>query len=321
MSSSASFSKAPQPAYLAPSNSPIYRDPALLRRVAEATDSRNCTLSFTLSPRSGRAWVVPAGSVCRITTSQGPQVGDLNIWNVHNPRERFWAARTRQIHSSHVKVGDRLWSCLPFLRPLVTVIGDSIGARGSRDEGGGDGKTGYANGGVDEWGGRCHDLLGTRCDPYVNKLLTTTVNEAHEVVAEGQEYDFHCHSNLTRAVLPFGLTEYDVHDVLNVFQVTGLDKDGKYFMQTCPAEKGDYFELLAEVDVLLALSTCPGGDLSAWGWSEGQSMLDCCRPLAVEVFQITDESILQGWTPPTPSNYGGMHGIKVPVGEAEAHMQ
>lgn len=30
--------------------------------------------------------------------------------------------------------------------------------------------------------------------------------------------------------MPFGLTEADVHDVINVFQVTGLNRDGKYFM-------------------------------------------------------------------------------------------
>ena len=52
----------------------------------------------------------------------------------------------------------------------------------------------------------------------VNKLLT------------GEDFDFHCHSNLTRAILPFGLAESDVHDVLNVFQVTALNKDDKYFM-------------------------------------------------------------------------------------------
>jgi uncharacterized protein len=46
----------------------------------------------------------------------------------------------------------------------------------------------------------------------------------------GDDFDFHCHSNLTRAVLPYGLTEFDIHDVLNVFQVTGLNKDGQYFM-------------------------------------------------------------------------------------------
>jgi uncharacterized protein YcgI (DUF1989 family) len=101
--------------------------------------------------------------------------------------------------------------------------------------------------GTSQWGGRIHDLLGTRCDPYVNLLMG------------GQNFDFYCHSNLTRAVVAFGLTELDVHDVLNVFQVTGLDEEGKYFMETCPAGQGDYFEFFAEIDVLCALSTCPGG--------------------------------------------------------------
>src|ERR1019366_5894595 len=59
--------------------------------------------------------------------------------------------------------------------------------------------------GIDEDGAGCHDLLGTRCDPYVNQLLSDTA------------YDFHCHSNFVRAIAPFGLTEFDVHDVINVF--------------------------------------------------------------------------------------------------------
>ena len=42
------------------------------------------------------AWHVPAGHVFRIVTIDGPQVGDLNIWNLHNPRERMWASRSRQ---------------------------------------------------------------------------------------------------------------------------------------------------------------------------------------------------------------------------------
>ena len=45
-----------------------------------------------------------------------------------------------------------------------------------------------------------------------------------------EDFDFHCHSNLTRAIVPYGLAESDVHDVLNVFQVTGLNQDDKYFM-------------------------------------------------------------------------------------------
>ena len=158
--------------------------------------------------------------------------------------------------------------------------------------------------GIDGVEGRVHDLLGTRCDPYVNQMLS------------GDGFDYHCHSNLTRAILPYGLTELDVHDVLNVFQVTGLNKDGKYFMQPCPARPGDYFEFFAEIDVLCALSTCPGGDLSKWGWAKNEGsdpMLECCRPLGVEVYKITDTEILQKWEPPAPSSYKGMHGISLPT--------
>jgi len=85
----------------------------------------------------------------------GPQVGDFNVWNLNNPREHLWSTRTRQLQSSHVSVFDRLWSNLPYLRPLLTVTGDSL-----------------SDYGVDSDGGRVHDLLGTRCDPYVNRMLT-----------------------------------------------------------------------------------------------------------------------------------------------------
>ncbi|KAK5138525.1 hypothetical protein LTR08_000113 [Meristemomyces frigidus] len=142
----------------------------------------------------------------------------------------------------------------------------------------------------------------------------------------GDAYDFHCHSNLTRAVLPFGLTEFDVHDVLNVFQVTSLNAEGKYFMRASPAKKGDYIEFFAEQPLLMALSTCPGGDLSTWGWGEGgggeegekKSMLDCCRPLKVEVFGLKDAKVLEGWKEPQPPAYKGSHGLHVPLGEKTA---
>jgi len=49
-----------------------------------------------------------------------------------------------------------------------------------------------------------------------------------------------------------------VHDVLNVFQVTGLDPVHEiYFMEPSPAKKGDFFEFFAEIDLLCAISTCP----------------------------------------------------------------
>ncbi|PGH16861.1 hypothetical protein AJ79_01505 [Helicocarpus griseus UAMH5409] len=286
----------PPPAYDAPASSPIHASRPLYSRIAATASTpsaRNLEYAATIRPRAGHAWPVRAGQVCRITAPQGAQVGDLNIWNLHNPRERFWAARTRQVHQSHVSVFDRLWSCLPFLRPLVTITADSLASYGGVN-------------GVDEVGGRVHDLLGTRCDPYVNVLLG------------GESEDFHCHSNLTRAVAGWGLNEFDVHDVLNVFQVTGLDEKGRYFMGTSPARKGDYFEFFAEIDVLCALSTCPGGDLSSWGWDGSSEMKDTTKPLGVEVYSLTDpEKVLEGWRAPESPRYLGLHGVKMPERKEE----
>lgn len=108
----------------APAYNKIPIDAKLYTKIAEtgnAKDQRTLVDSFTIPIRSGRAWKVKARQVCRILTPEGPQVGDLNVWNLHNPRERFWAARTRQLQQNHVKVHDRLWSCLPYLRPMITV--------------------------------------------------------------------------------------------------------------------------------------------------------------------------------------------------------
>ncbi|KIJ40172.1 hypothetical protein M422DRAFT_210008 [Sphaerobolus stellatus SS14] len=268
--------------------SPIPINKAFYDKVAN-TEGRKLTESFILPIRSGKAWKVNAAQVFRISTPEGPQVGDLNLWNANDPRERFWASRTRQLQAAHVTTYDRLWSTLPFLRPMTTIVYDSMDKYG-----------------VDHDGGRVHDLLGTRCDPYINKYLT------------GVDRDFHCHSNLVRAVKPFGLSEFDVHDVLNVFQCTGLNNEDKYFMKTCPAIKDTYIEFFAEQDLIVALSTCPGGDLSIRMWGSDDSSkgdvdddpaLACCRPLKVEVFDISEE-VVKDWKPWDIPKYGGKHGLE-----------
>ena len=65
------------------------------------------------------------------------------------------------------------------------------------------------------------------------------------------------------------------------------------------------------------LGTCPGGDLSAWGFGGAEDMLQCCRPLHVQVYRLQDESLLEkvGWKPATVSGYKGGHGVYSPLGE------
>ena len=242
-------------------------------KLAQEVSKRTLCEKYIVPIRTGKAWPVKAGQICRIVLIEGPQVGDFNCWNLHNPREHFWQARTRQFQNSHISTHDRLWSTLPYLRPMLTIINDTIAY------------------GVDEDGARCHDLLGARCDPYLHKLL------------KGENFDYTCHSNLTRAIIPYGLTEFDVHDVLNMFQITGIKNDRNFNKQCKKMKKGDFFEFFAEIDLLCAISTCPNGDFA-----------DNCRPLGVKVYQSASE-LLRGWESPKISNYRGNHGLKLKLDE------
>jgi uncharacterized protein len=278
-----------RPLYEAKPGMPLYVDRAIYAPLGKRTESRKLREHIHVPARSGRAWSVYAGEICRISLPEGSQVADFDLWNLHNPRERFWSGRTKQLHSAHMTAFDRFWSCLPFLRPLATVLDESV------------------HYGIDADGGGCHDLLGTRCDPYVHKLLN------------GDAFDLCCHSNLTRAVIPYGLTEYDIHDNLNMFQVTGLTRDGRYFVKPSPAKKGDYFEFLAEIDLLCAISACPHGDLSVpmWGPNAGDPATTC-RPLAIDLYAVAPE-LLEKWSPASAVDYMGVHGLEYPERAAQRH--
>jgi hypothetical protein len=247
-------------------------------KLTKAQERLAKTHEVMVPPRDARTFRVRAGQVFRITSVEGPQVGDLNLWNAKDLTERFYSGKTRALHGTHVTTGDRLWSSFPTLRPMATIVNDTLGWYG-----------------IDEYGGGVHDVIGTRCDPYTNNLLS------------GGQYHHCCHSNLTRALadetgLPLEEAEGHVHDVLNVFMCTGFTRDtGQYFMKASPVRPGDHIDFLAEIDLLGALSTCPGGDCG----SEHSSDTAACHPLLVEVFDCT---LTDGHQSPPVNGYDRSHG-------------
>jgi len=231
-------------------------------------------------PRDARTFMAPAGHFFRIVSIGGPQVGDLNLWNARDFSERFFSGKTRALHGTHVTTGCRLWSVLPYLRPMATVVADSLGWYGR-----------------DGFGCGVHDVIGTRCDPYTNRLLG------------GGDYHHCCHSNLTRAFaaatgMPADEAEPHVHDVLNVFMCTGFDRaTGQYVMKASPVRPGDALTFFAEIDLLGALSACPGGDCSAGHSSDAAA----CYPLMVEI--LKPAALPEGWVSPPVNPYPRSHGL------------
>jgi len=232
-------------------------------------------------PRDARCFDVPAGHFFRIVSSEGPQVGDLNLWSRDNPGEKFFSGKTRALHGTHLSTGDRMWSSLPYMRPMATITHDTLDWYG-----------------WDEFGGSVHDVIGTRCDPYTARLLG------------GMDYHHCCHSNLTRALtahLGTDLHEAEmlVHDVLNVFMCTGFTLDThQYFMKASPVRPGDFIEFIAEIDLIGGLSACPGGDCS----STHSSDTAACYPLVVEIWR-PDPELMAGWKPAPASAYDRSHGM------------
>jgi len=267
--------RAVAPVICYPTEALPHPDPA---RLTAAREGLVKTAEVLVPPREARTFRARAGQVFRITSVEGPQVGDLNLWNQGDLAERFYSGKTRALHGTHVTTGDRLWSSFPTLRPMASIVEDTLHWYG-----------------IDQHGGSVHDVIGTRCDPYTHALLS------------GGDYHHCCHSNLTRALadatgLPLARAEGHVHDVLNVFMCTGFTRDtGQYFMKASPVRPGDHIDFLAEIDILGALSACPGGDCG----SEHSSDVAACHPLLVEVF---DCDLTQSHVPPKPNGYDRSHG-------------
>lgn len=245
----------------------------------EARNGAQLINKVTAPPRDAVAVDIPKGHFFRILSVDGPQVGDLNLWNRHDLTERFYSGKTRALHRTHLTAGDRMWASFPHLRPMATITDDTLGWYG-----------------FDEHGASVHDVIGTRCDPYTHNLLN------------GSEYHHCCHSNLTRALadhldIPLTAAEPHVHDVLNVFMCTGFTREtGQYFMKASPVRPGDYLEFFSEIDLIAALSACPGGDCGA----EHSSDVAACFPLDIEVYQPAPGA-LEGWQSPAPNRYSGTH--------------
>ena len=221
-----------------------------------------------------------AGQLCRIVVVEGAQVADFNAWNLNNPRERFWAARTKQLHRAHVSTFDRPWSCLPDLRPMLTITGDTV--EYPLDE---DGRRGAM----------------TFAGPAAIHTFTDCSTARTSITAAIQTW---C-GRLPRTISMRLMSTM----CFNIFQVTGLTREDRYFVKPSPAKQGDFFEFFAQIDLLCAISTCPHGDLSVQVWGEDAGdPIDTCHPLGVEVFQPRQE-LLEGWESPSIVDFRGIHGL------------
>lgn len=204
-------------------------DPSRYELLARTQDEWRLTETIDVPRLEGRAFKVKKGQVVRVGQPEGPQVCDFNAFSLSDPTEHFWSGRTRILEGPHLTTMNRLWSLK--VRPMFTIIADTVKHALSRR------------------GGRSHDLIFARCSRELWELVDGTKNAPN------------CQDNLARAIEPFGLTAQSVHDAFNLFMKTGIDPDDEsLFFEECDSRAGDYVDLYAEMDCVVAVSSCPCGD-------------------------------------------------------------
>jgi uncharacterized protein YcgI (DUF1989 family) len=205
------------------------------------TSPRKTVHELTIEPGTGKALELRRGQVLRIEQTSGRQCADFNCFNLHDYKEFFHTGRTRHLHGLHPTKGDFLWSAPPRERPMMAIIEDTVGT---------------------------NDVLYPRCSGFLFEYQY------------GLPVHTNCHDIQAEAQREFGLTPDDVHDSFNFFMHTGVDATGHPYIAKNTAERGDYVELLALMDVLAVPNVC-GADVMMTSDFE-------LKPLKLTIFEGTD---------------------------------
>jgi uncharacterized protein YcgI (DUF1989 family) len=225
--------------------------------------------SHIVPARSGYGWRVAAGQVFRLAMVEGGQVADLCIWAADDPNEHYAAGAQFFIEGARVTRGTRLWGTPPLSRPLATITADTIRTRPPAD-----------GRGLMEPSRQHHKCYGAHCNPH-HWLLFAGIHPPT------------CYDNLRNACAQLGMSQYAIHDNLNLFGTFAMDPEsGAHNPEPTHAEKGDYLEFYAETDLLLGVSACPYG-YTATPPGEWRTTDIPARPLGVEVLDSQVKPL--GW--------------------------
>ena len=169
--------------------------------------------------RRGKAAALNKGQIIRVLNTQGQQVVDTWAFNKNDLTEFMSMEHTRASLCRLIpKVGDALYT--NHRRAILTVVTDTSPG--------------------------IHDTLMAACDRYRYELLGC------------KGYHDNCTDNLAEGLREFGLKPPETPSPLNLFMNIPV-KGSEYALSFDPApcKPGQYIDLRAEMDCIVALSNCP----------------------------------------------------------------
>ena len=227
---------------------PYAFDPAFYDQVRNAKANYKPVEKTVVPPNSGQGFSVKKGQIFRVVQLEGPQVVDIALWNARDSREIFRPEHSFLIDGWFIRENTRLWSDVPYFRPMATCIEDTV-----------ENQEGWHN----------HLVLGSHC-----------TSEFLEMRSERKGLNS-CHLNFLQAIEPFGLNEEDIQDNFCICMPSRIDAEtGKMEITATRTREGDYVGFYAEIDLLVAVSVCPMGDGSFAATTPEKITV---RPIGVEI--------------------------------------
>ena len=186
---------------------------------------RKVIQDFVIPKLEGKAFTVKRGQILRVIETEGPQVPDLIAYNLHDLGERFSVPITRVMNraekSRKIRKLSALYSGPPRYNTMFRIIHDPVGVHHLSVSGG------------------CSRL-------------------SYGKMGRGENHP-NCQDILTKAIEPFGLSGFDLMTPIGIFMNVEFEAGpwGNIVIKPPPTKKGDYIDLLAEMDCLVAVSACP----------------------------------------------------------------
>lgn len=174
-------------------------------------------MKIHIEPQSGASLILERGQTLRVVDPMGGQVSDVIAFALDDRAEWLSSGRTLDYNSTLLlTTADILYSNRS--RPMFTITVDTVGR---------------------------HDFTLAPCSPEMFRLL------------HGYEGDHpSCFANLARALEPHGIASDTIPTAFNVFMNVQFAQDGKLRVEPPFSRAGDYIDLRAEIDLIVAATAC-----------------------------------------------------------------